>query len=152
VIKIYVDADACPVKQEVIKVAKRHELSVVFVSNSWMRIPEEEKAELIVVEGERLDVADDWIAEHVTKDDIVVTADIPLANRCIKMGAEVLDHAGRRFSKVNIGQMMATRGLMSELREAGAVTGGPKPFKAQDRSRFLQSLDQVIRNIQRSSQ
>lgn len=151
-IKIYVDADACPVKQEVIKVAKRHELSVVFVSNSWMRIPEEEKAELIVVEGERLDVADDWIAEHVTKDDIVVTADIPLANRCIKMGAEVLDHAGRRFSKVNIGQMMATRGLMSELREAGAVTGGPKPFKAQDRSRFLQSLDQVIRNIQRSSQ
>jgi uncharacterized protein YaiI (UPF0178 family) len=151
VFKIYVDADACPVKQEVSKVAQRYQLNVVFVSNSWMRIPEG-KTELIVVEGDRLDVADDWIAEHVAKDDIVVTADIPLANRCIKAGAEVLDHGGNRFSKVNIGQMMATRGLMSELREAGAVTGGPRPFKAQDRSRFLQSLDQVIQNIKRAKE
>ena len=143
---IYVDADACPVKQEVCKVAKRYKLKVVFVANAWMRIPEESEARLVVVEGQ-FNAADDWIIEQISHNDIVITADIPLADRCIKKHARVLGHTGRRFSEDNIGQMMATRGLLSELREAGAITGGPAPFEARDRSRFLESLDQVIQDV-----
>jgi uncharacterized protein YaiI (UPF0178 family) len=147
--EIYVDADACPVKQEVIKVAKRYQLSVTFVCNLQMRNPDEEVAKLIVVENE-INAADDWIADHVSKDDIVITGDIPLASRCIKNGARVIDPIGRVFSEATIGQMLATRDLMSKLREAGVLTGGPAPFQKQDRSRFVQALDQVVQNIKNS--
>ncbi|OGV72716.1 MAG: hypothetical protein A3K19_02760 [Lentisphaerae bacterium RIFOXYB12_FULL_65_16] len=145
---IYVDADACPVKQEVCRVAERYGLKVTFVSNSRMRIPEQDAVELVVVTG-KFDAADDWIAEHVTENDIVVTADIPLASRCIKNRARVLGPAGQRFTAANIGSTLATRDLMSELRGAGAITGGPPPFQKQDRSRFLQGLDQVVQDVKK---
>ena len=148
-LEIYVDADACPVKQEVCRVAKRYRLNVTFVSNSPMRIPDQEVAKLVVVEGQ-FDAADNWIVEHVSKDDIVVTADTPLAYRCIKSGAQVLGPTGRVLSDANIGQVLATRDLLSELREAGTMTGGPPPFQKRDRSRFLQSLDQIVQNIKRT--
>jgi uncharacterized protein len=145
---IYVDADACPVKQEVCKVAKRHGLKVTFVSNSSMRIPSMEQATLVVVD-DRLDASDNWIVDHITNDDIVVTADIPLAHRCIKVGSRVLGPSGRPFTDANIGSALATRDLLAELRGAGAVLSGPPPFQKQDRSRFLQSLDQIIKDISR---
>jgi len=148
VLDIYVDADACPVKQEVCRVAERYGLKVTFVSNSRMRIPEQDAVELVVVTG-KFDAADDWIAEHVTENDIVVTADIPLASRCIKNRARVLGPAGQRFTAANIGSTLATRDLMSELRGAGAITGGPPPFQKQDRSRFLQGLDQVVQDVKK---
>ena len=140
------DADACPVKQEVCKVAKRYQLNVTFVSNSRMRIPVQDGSKLIVVEGQ-LDAADDWIAGQVSKNDIVVTADIPLASRCVKAGGRVIDPKGRVFSDDNVGQALATRNLLSELRGAGAVTGGSPPFEKRDRSRFLHALDQLIQSV-----
>ena len=146
---IYVDADACPVKQEVCRVAKRYRMNVTFVSNARMRLPYQEGVKLVVVEGQ-LDAADDFIVENVTKDDIVVTADIPLAFRCIKSGAQVIGPNGRLFSIDNIGDALATRNLLSELREAGSITGGPPPFQKRDRSRFLQSLDQIVQSIKRT--
>jgi len=146
---IYVDSDACPVKQEVCRVAKRCRINVIFVSNSPMRIPDQEGVKLVVVDGQ-LDAADDFIAEHVTNDDIVVTADIPLASRCVKSGAQVIGPTGRIYSTANIGEALATRNLLSELREAGSVTGGPPPFQKRDRSRFLQSLDQIVQSIKRT--
>ena len=143
------DADACPVKDEVGRVAKRYQLSVTYVANSWMGIPNQETAKMVVVEGHS-DAADNWIAEHVLENDIVITADIPLAYRCIKKGAQVLGPSGRILSDENIGQILATRDLMSELREAGTITvGGPPPFQKQDRSRFLHSFDQMIQQIKR---
>lgn len=150
-LEIYVDADACPVKEEVSRVAKRYGLNVTYVSNSGMRIPEQEGAKLVIVEGQ-CDAADNWIAERAALNDIVLTADIPLAYRAVKAGARVLDFTGRVLSEANIGQVLATRDLMRELRDAGSLTGGgPPPFQKQDRSRFLHSLDQVIQNIKRSS-
>lgn len=150
-LEIYVDADACPVKEEVSRVAKRYGLNVTYVSNSGMRIPEQEGAKLVIVEGQ-CDAADNWIAERAVLNDIVLTADIPLAYRAVKAGARVLDFTGRVLSEANIGQVLATRDLMRELRDAGSLTGGgPPPFQKQDRSRFLHSLDQVIQNIKRSS-
>lgn len=146
-LEIYVDADACPVKQEVCKVAKRYQLKVVFVANAWMRIPEEKDTRLMVVDNGDFDAADNWIVDRISKNDIVVTTDILLASRCIKSGAQALTPTGRILSEENIGQTVATRGLMSELREAGTIVGGPPPFQQQDRSHFLQSLDQVIQNI-----
>jgi len=114
-----------------------------------MRIPDQEGVKLVVVDGQ-LDAADDFIAEHVTNDDIVVTADIPLASRCVKSGAQVIGPTGRIYSTANIGEALATRNLLSELREAGSVTGGPPPFQKRDRSRFLQSLDQIVQSIKRT--
>ena len=146
---IYVDSDACPVKQEVCRVAKRYRMNVTFVSNSRMRFPDQEGVKLVVVDGQ-LDAADDLIVEHVTKDDIVVTADIPLASRCIKSGAQVIGPTGRLFTNANIGEALATRNLLSELREAGSITGGAPPFQKRDRSRFLQNLDQVVQSIKRT--
>ncbi len=146
---IYVDSDACPVKQEVCRVAKRCRLNVIFVSNSPMRIPDQEGIKLVVVEGQ-LDAADDFIVEHVTKDDIVVTADIPLASRCVKSGAQVIGPNGRIYSTANIGEALATRNLLSGLRETGSITGGPPPYQKRDRSRFLQSLDQIVQSIKRT--
>lgn len=146
--QVYVDADACPVKQEVLKVAKRYVLGVTFVSNALMRLPGDTTAQWVVVKGQ-FDAADDWIAERASTNDIVVTADIPLASRCIKKGARVLSPTGRIFSDANIGQVLATRNLLSELRGAGVMSGGPPPFQKRDRSRFLQNLDQVIQDIKR---
>ena len=143
---ILVDADACPVKQEVYRVARRHSLSVTLVSNSWMRTPPEEWVELVVVGG-GLDVADDWIAEHVGEDDIVVTADIPLASRCLKKRALAVAPTGRVFTEDTIGEALATREILSQLRDVGVVTGGPAPFEKRDRSRFLQNLDEAIRRV-----
>ncbi len=145
---IFVDADACPVKQEVYRVASRYRLDVTLVANSWMRVPNERRITLKVVE-DGLDAADDWIVEHVHPQDIVVTADILLAGRCLKAGARVLGPTGKPFTENNIGQAVATRNLLSELRNAEEITGGPPPLKKPDRSRFLQKLDEVIQSIRR---
>jgi len=146
---IYIDADACPVKQEVYRVARRYGLNVTLVSNMWMRTPDAPWITLEVV-GDEPDAADDWIAAHVRKDDIVVTADIPLASRCLKEGASVLGPNGKPFSESNIGEAVATRDLLSDLRSAGEVTGGPPAFTNRDRSRFLQQLDEVVQTIRRA--
>jgi uncharacterized protein YaiI (UPF0178 family) len=145
---IFVDADACPVKQEVYRVARRYRLDVTLVANSWMRVPNEGWVALEVVEN-GFDAADDWIVERVQPDDIVVTADIPLASRCLDRGARVLGPTGKPFTENNIGQAVATRDLLADLRGAGEVTGGPPPLKKSDRSRFLQQLDEAIQAIRR---
>jgi uncharacterized protein YaiI (UPF0178 family) len=145
---IFVDADACPVKPEVYRVARRYRLDVTLVANSWMRIPDEGWIELEVV-GSDFDAADDWIVEHVQPDDIVITADIPLASRCLKGGASVIGTTGKPFTENNIGLSVATRDLLAELRGAGEITGGPPPLEKRDRSRFLQRLDDVIQSIRR---
>ena len=141
--RIYVDADACPVKDEVYRVAKRYAVPTTIVAESWMRTPESDLVELVVVRGD-FDAADDWIVEHVTGDDLVITADIPLADRCLKTGARVLGHRGREFTPDSIGEAMARRELSAELREMGVQTGGPSPFDKRARSQFLQSLDVIL--------
>ncbi len=146
---IFVDADACPVKQEVYRVASRYRLDVTLVANSWMRVPNERWIALEVVE-DGFDAADDWIVEHVQTHDIVVTADILLASRCLKEGARVIGTTGKPFTENNIGEAVATRNLLSELRSTGEITGGPPPLKKRDRSRFLQQLDDVIQSIRRN--
>ena len=140
---IFVDADGCPVKQEIYRVAERYGIKVILVSNSQMRAPDEDWLEVVVVEG-RFDAADDWIVEHVSKRDIVISGDIPLASRCLKKGALVLGPTGRVFTEDNIGEALASRELLSHLRALGTVTGGPAPFEKRDRSRFLQRLDDTI--------
>lgn len=149
-LKIFVDADACPVKQEIYRVARRYDLQVVLVTGTRMRAPDEVKVTLKVV-SQGPDAADDWIAENVEPDDIVVTADIPLASRSLARGAYVLGITGRPFTEENIGQAMATRALLSQLRETGAITGGPPPFGKRDRSRFLQELDKAVNQIRRKA-
>ena len=146
--KIYVDADACPVKAEVVRVAERHELSVVFVANSWMRLPEGRLVERIVVE-EGADAADDWIASNIGQGDIAITADIPLASRCIKAGGKAIGPTGKPFSDANIGMALAMRDLMSDLRESGEVKGYNAAFSKQDRSKFLQALEQAVQDTKR---
>lgn len=141
---IYVDADACPVKDEVYRVADRHGLRVFVVANRFVNTPRSPAIERIIV-GEGLDVADDWIAERANTASVVVTSDIPLADRCVKAGAAVLAPDGRAFTPDTIGMALATRNLMTELREAGATTGGPRPFTQRDRSAFLSALDLAIR-------
>ena len=148
VIKLYIDADACPVKNEVFRVARRHGLRVFLVSNSSMRIPPDEFIELIIVQ-EGFDAADDWIADHITETDIAVTADIPLAARCLIKGAQVLNPKGRVYSKDSIGDALANREFMAFLRDMGTITGGPPPFEQKDRSRFMQRLDELIHAIMR---
>jgi hypothetical protein len=148
-IAIYVDADACPVKAEAYRVAKRHGLKVFVVSNSFLAVPREPLVERIVVGG-GFDAADDWIAERVSRGDIVVTADVPLAARCVKAGAAVIAPDGRAFDEASVGMALATRNLMQDLREAGAVTGGPKPFSARDRSAFLSALDLAVVRLKRA--
>lgn len=146
---IYVDADACPVKQEVYRVARRYGLGVTLVANSWMRVPEEPWLALEVV-GEGFDAADDWIVGRVHPDDIVITGDVPLASRCLKGGARVIGPTGRPFTDSNIGQVVATRDLLAGMRGAGEMTGGPPPITKRDRSRFLQQLDEVVQSIRRA--
>ncbi|NQV15195.1 YaiI/YqxD family protein [bacterium] len=147
---IYIDADACPVKPEVYRVAKRLKLEVTVVTNSWMRIPDDKNISLEVV-GAGFDEADDWIVDHVENNDIVITADIPLASRCIKKAARVIGASGKPFTEDNIGQTLATRDLLSELRSAGEITGGPPPLSQRDRSRFLQTLNEVAQSIRRNN-
>jgi uncharacterized protein YaiI (UPF0178 family) len=142
-IKIYVDGDGCPVKNEIFRVALRYKLKVYVVANSSMRIPEEELFELVLVE-KRFDAADHWIAEHIRENDIAISNDIPLAARCIEKGARTLTPNGRVFTEESIGSALANRELMAHLRELGNITGGPAPFEKRDRSRFLERLDYVI--------
>ena len=150
-IEIYVDADACPVKNEVYRVAERHGLRVMVVSNSPIAVPRDPLVGRVVVDG-GMDAADNWIAERAGEGDIVITADVPLASRCVKAGAAVLAPNGRAFTEDSIGMTLAVRNLMHDLRSSGEVTGGPAPFKREDRSTFLSALDQAIRRKQRALQ
>jgi uncharacterized protein YaiI (UPF0178 family) len=143
---IFVDADGCPVKQEVYRVAKRYGLRGILVSNSRMRTPHEDWLEVVVVDGQ-FNAADDWIVEHVSEDDIVITGDIPLASRCLEKGAQVLAPTGRVSTRDSIGEALASRELLSHLRDLGTITGGPAPFEKRDRSRFLQRLDETIQAV-----
>jgi uncharacterized protein YaiI (UPF0178 family) len=140
---VYVDADACPVKDEVAKVAVRHGLAVTYVANAWMQVPRGSRFRVQVVQGS-FDAADDWIAERVAGGDVVITADIPLASRCLKQGALVLGPSGKPFTADNIGNALATREIMADLRAYG-VGGGPPPFGPRDRSRFLEALELAVR-------
>ena len=146
--EIYVDADACPVKDEIYRVAARYGLKVWVVSNGWLRVPEQPLVERVTV-TEGLDRADDWIAERAGPGDVAITADVPLADRCVKRGARVLAPNGRPFTPDSIGSDLATRNLMTSLREAGEIRGGGRPFTRQDRSRFLEALDAAIQAIRR---
>jgi hypothetical protein len=143
--RILVDADACPVKDEIYKVALRHEVAVVIVANSYIRIPEHPLVSRKIV-SDGFDAADDWIAEAATPLDVVVTADIPLADRCLKAGARVLGPTGKPFTPDSIGGALATRAIMADLRVgvAGIGAGGPAPFSKADRSRFLSALDTAL--------
>jgi uncharacterized protein YaiI (UPF0178 family) len=147
-IRIFVDADACPVKDEIYKVAGRHGLPVTVVAGGFIRVPQDPLIERIAA-GAGMDAADDWIAERANASSIVITADVPLASRCVKLGAAVIAPNGRAFSEDSIGMTLAVRNLMHDLRSSGEVTGGPAPFKPSDRSAFLSALDQTIRRIQR---
>ncbi|MEM8950703.1 MAG: YaiI/YqxD family protein [Pseudomonadota bacterium] len=146
---LYIDADACPVKDEIYRVAERYGLKVLVVANNWMRVPDHPMIELVTV-ADGLDVADDWIAAHAGEGDIAITADIPLAARCIKNGARAIGPSGQPFTEDSIGDVLATRNLMTELRETGEIRGGGRPFTKQDRSRFLQELDKAIQAIKRT--
>jgi len=148
-IAIYVDADACRVKQETYRVAERHGVKFVFVSNSPIAIPRAPFIERIVVSA-GMDKADDYIAEHSARGVIVITADVPLAARCVKAGAVVVAPNGKPFNEDSIGMTLATRNLMDQLRSAGEITGGPKPFSPKDRSAFLGSLDREIVRLKRA--
>jgi uncharacterized protein YaiI (UPF0178 family) len=145
---IYVDADACPVKQEIYRVAKRYDLDVTLVANSQMRIPDEARISLEIVGG-GFNKADNWIVERLQPNDVVITADIPLASRCLKEGAVAIGPSGKLFTEDNIGLAVATRDLLADLRGAGEITGGPAPLENRDRSRFLQQLDQTVQFIRR---
>ena len=145
---IYVDADACPVKEEVYRVARRYGLAVTLVANARMRVPDEPWIALQVVQ-EGFDAADDWIVDRVQPDDIVVTADVLLASRCLKAGARAIGSTGKPFTESNVGAAVAMRNLLADLRGAGEITGGPAPFTNRDRSQFLQALDEAIQSIRR---
>lgn len=147
-IRILVDADACPVKDEVYRVAERHGAGVAIVSNSHMRVPLVPWVERVVV-SDGFDAADDWIAEAADRDCVVVTADILLADRCLKAGATVLAPTGKPFTGASIGGAIATRAIMADLRAGGEQLGGPPPFAKTDRSRFLQSLDTALVRLAR---
>ena len=148
-ILVLVDADACPVKNEVYKVAGRHKVRTVIVANAWMQVPADPLIERVVV-GAGLDVADDWIAARARPGVVVVTTDVPLAARCVKAGASVLAPTGKPFSEQSIGMALATRNLMDQLRSAGEITGGPRPFAAADRSAFLSALDVALNRLKRA--
>jgi uncharacterized protein len=143
---IYVDGDACPVKDETYRVARRHQVKVYVVSNAPLRVPREDLIELVVVRG-GFDAADDWIVEHIAAGDVAITADIPLAERCLSRGARVLGPKGDAFTEGSIGEAMATRALLDMLRQSGEIGGGPAPFVKADRSRFLSKLDEALHAI-----
>src|SRR3954468_23676561 len=141
--QILVDADACPVKDEVYKVAWRREVPVKVVSNSHIQVPEHELIERVVV-SDAFDAADDWIVEQANAKTVVITGDILLADRCLKKGATVIGHNGKPFTSASIGGAIATRAIMADLRAGAGMTGGPAPFAKADRSRFLQALDAAL--------
>ena len=145
---IFVDADACPVKTEVYRVAERYRLKVFVVANSFMNVPRSDMIERVIV-NDGPDAADHWIAERAGPSDIVITADIPLAARCVKKGASVIGPTGKPFDDNSIGMAVATRNLMTDMRSAGAVTRGPAPLSRQDISRFLSALDLAVVRLQR---
>lgn len=148
---IFVDADACPVKEEVYRVARRYLLPVKVVANTSMRVPTDPLIELVVCKEVGLNIVDDWIAAQAGPGDIVITADIPLAARCLEKQARVLDGKGRAFTLEGIGSSLAMRILLDGLRQTGEVTGGPAPMSARDRSRFLSALDETIHAVRRAS-
>ena len=149
-LRILVDADACPVKEEIYKVAFRHELPVAIVSNSQLRVPPHPLIERVVVSA-GFDAADDWIAEQAGPKTVVITADILLADRCLKAGAPVIGPNGKPFTTSSIGAAVATRAIMADLRGGGDQIGGPPPFAKSDRSRFLQALDEALVRLERRS-
>lgn len=148
---IFIDADACPVKDEVYRVARRYQWPVKVVANAGMRVPTDPLIELIVIREVRMDAVDHWIAEQVARDDIVITSDIPLAARCVDKQARVIDSKGRALTAHEIGDVLALRNLMDDLRGAGTITSGPAPRSDKDRSRFLATLDQTIVAIQKAA-
>ncbi len=148
--RIFVDADACPVKEEALRVAQRHGWPIIYVSNAWMRLPEGDNVERIIV-PEGPDAADDWIASRAGKGDIVVTQDIPLASRALKSGARAIGNTGRPFTDASIGMALAMRNLSQHLRETGEARGGPAAFSKGDRSQFLQALEAAVQAIKRGS-
>ena len=154
IISLYIDADACPVKQEIYRVAERHAgkgvaLKVYVVSNAPIAVPRDMRLIERVVVGAGMDEADHWIAERAKRGDIVITADVPLASRAVKAGAEVIAPNGKPFTEESIGMALATRNLLDSLRSAGEITGGPKPFAPRDRSEFLSALDRALVRLTR---
>ena len=149
-VTLYIDADACPVKDEVYKVAVRYQLPVFVVSNSWIRTPALKLISQVVVD-QGPDVADDWIAERADPAAIVITADIPLADRVLKAGGQAIHPTGRVFTADNIGAALSSRSVGEHLRSMGEITGGPKPFTPADRSKFLQALDAAVVRAKRNS-
>ena len=147
-IRIFVDADACPVKPEIYRVAERCGLEVYVVANAFMAVPRSELIERVIL-AEGPDIADNWIAERAGETDIVITADIPLAGRCVKKGASVIGPTGKPFTEDSIGMALATRDLLTDLRSAGAATRGPPPLSRQDLSRFLSALDLAVTRLKR---
>jgi uncharacterized protein YaiI (UPF0178 family) len=147
-LRIFVDADACPVKDEIYKVAWRREVPVTVVSNSHIRVPAHPLIERVTV-PDTFDAADDWIAEQADEKTVVVTGDILLADRCLKKGATVIGHNGKPFTPASIGGAIATRAIMADLRAGAGVTSGPAPFAKADRSRFLQALDEALARLAR---
>lgn len=147
---IFIDGDACPVKEETYDVAVRYRVPVKLVANSRMYVPEGMGIEMVVVD-QGLDAADDWIAERVVPGDVVVTADLPLAGRCLEAGARVIGTTGRQFEEDSIGDLLATRALKEHLRGAGMETGGPRPLSNKDRSRFASKLDELVQKSLRES-
>jgi uncharacterized protein len=146
--RILVDADACPVKEEVYRVAFRRAVPVTVVSNAHLRVPDHPLIERVVV-SDKFDAADDWIAEAADAHTVVITGDILLADRCLKKGATVIGHNGKPFTNASIGGAIATRAIMADLRSGAGVTGGPAPFARADRSRFLQALDEALVRVGR---
>lgn len=150
-VQIFVDADACPVKEETVRVAMRHKLAVQMVSNNWMRLPDGPDVHQVVV-SDGFDAADDWIVEHCAAHDIVITSDIPLAARCLERGAYVIDPKGEPFSPSSIGSALAMRDLNAHLRDIGEITGGARPFAPRDRSNFLGALENLARRARRAAE
>ena len=146
--QIFIDADACPVKDEIYKVAARYGLKTFVVSNAFIQIPRSPLIERMIVDAGP-DIADDWIAERAVAGDIVVTNDIPLAGRVLENDAAAIAPNGRPFTRDSIGSALAQRAIMEHIRSTGEITGGPKPFAAADRSKFLQALDEAIQKIRR---
>lgn len=149
-LQILIDADACPVKDETYRVAARYKVPVVVVSNSPIRIPRDSLISRKIV-SDAFDAADDWIVEHTARGTIVITADILLADRCLKLGAAVIAPNGRPFTEASIGGAIATRAIMADLRAGGDAVGGPPPFSKTDRSRFLSSLDEALVKLRRQA-
>ncbi|MFN8369337.1 MAG: YaiI/YqxD family protein [Bacteriovoracaceae bacterium] len=145
---VYIDADGCPVKEEVYRVAGRHKLPITLVANKAIKIPNDPSVKMVVVKG-NFDAADDWIVENVQKNDIVITADILLAERCVKKEARVVGHKGLEFTEENIGSLVASRELMQHLRQLGEGGNSSRPLEGKDKSEFLQTLERVIQSLKR---